>query len=180
MLENLRSALMAAIFGSGLAREVGDRGIAWLSRETREAITKADQPLTEVRLKPGESYTILARPKATRSERKLARAAAALAEADARMSAPTHKQKRLARRLGKKQHKLDRRRPGTRRYAREKAGEVALGKRFDRAMAPTPKLRKVRSLLATTEKELARQRSANLARARSALGDGEAVTTVYD
>jgi hypothetical protein len=95
------------------------------------------------------------------------------------MSASTRKQKRIARRLAKAQRKLARRRPGSRRYARAKAVEVAAGKRFDRVMAPKPKLKKVRAALAATEKDLASEREANLARARAALGDKDSVTTVY-
>lgn len=180
MLENLRSALMAAIFGSGLAREVGDRGLTWLSRETRDAIARDDQPLTKARLKPGESYTVLARPKPTRSERRLARTVAALTEAEAKLSVATRKQKRVARRLARSQRRLARRKPGTRRYARAAAEERSLGRRFDRVMAPKPKLRTLRSSLVITEAQLARERAASLARARAALGNGDPITTVYD
>ncbi len=181
MLENLRSAIMRALFGAGLGGEIADRGINWLSSQTREAIARDPQPVTEARLEPGETYTIIARPKPTRTERKLAKRQSGLAAAERKLSRATAKQKRAARKLQKLQRRMKRTRRGSRKYRRIAAREARAGARFDRLMAPGKKLRFVRRELGATETELDVLRSQSFRRARQKLigSDAQTDTTIY-
>ncbi len=181
MLENLRSAIMRALFGAGVGSEIANRGINWLSSQTREAIARDPQPVTQARLEPGETYTVIARPKPTRTERKLANRQAGLAGAEKKLSRPTTKQKRSARKLQKLQRRMQRTRRGSRKYRRLAAREARAGARFDRLMAPGRKLRFVRRELGATETELDLLRSQSFRRARrNLLGSSTRTeTTVY-
>jgi hypothetical protein len=179
MLGRLRSHALHWVFGDGLQGEIAERGIDWLARETRKAVDRDPERLTSVRLAPGETYTVIARPRPTRTERKLAERATALSRLDERMSRPSRSQLRAARRLRAAQRRLDRRPPGTRRHRRAAAVERAAGRRFDRAMAPSRRLERVRRDRALVEAELAVQREANFVRARRGRGRIRPRSTVY-
>ncbi len=180
MLSALRGRVFDWVFGGGFQGELAERGVNWLGRETRKAIDREPEQLTTVRLQPGETYTVIARPRPTRQERKLAARAKALARADEQMSRPTRRQLRAARRLRGAQRRLDRRRPGTRRYRRAAAREELLGRRFDRLTAPSKRLRKLRFERGVAERELALTRDANFERARHHHTSAKARSKVYD
>jgi hypothetical protein len=151
----------------------------WLAREARSAIDHEPERLTSVRLAPGETYTVIARPRPTRVERKLADRATALSRLDERMSRPSRPQLRAARRLRSAQRRLDRRRPGTRRRRRAAVLERAAGRRFDRVMAPSRRLERVRRDRALAEAELAVQRDASFAKAQRGRGRLRPRSEVY-
>lgn len=168
MLEILRDLIVRRVFGGGLQGSLAEKGIDWLIDETHAAVRGEPQTLEQVTLRPGDTYTVIARPPATRRERRLAAALDSLESTERRLSRATRHQRRVARRLSRAQHRLDRRRPGTPRHRRAATREARLARRFDDVMAPSRKLTRVRSDLASTRHELERSRAASLRSARIA------------
>ncbi|MBS1837767.1 MAG: hypothetical protein JST64_08720 [Actinobacteria bacterium] len=166
----LWAKVIASLVGDGLGAEVAGRASAYLLDEAAKAIDRDEVPVSRVRLRPGESYTVLARPAPTRRERRLAKRKAALQEADRRLGRSTRRQRRIARRLRHQQRQLDRRRPGTRRHARAAAREALTGARFDRVMTPTRRHRAVRDELGQVSTELDDLRARRFAAARAKRG----------
>lgn len=167
MIETLREWTVRKVFGGGIQGSFAEKGIDWLVDETRAALRGESESLESVRLQPGETYTVIARPPATRRERRLAAEVDALSATEAKLSRATRRQKRVARRLAKVQHRMDRRRPGTRGHRRVAAEEARLARRFDNVMAPSKRLTKVRAELATATRQLERSRAASLRNARA-------------
>lgn len=167
MIETLRDLAVRRTFGGGLQGSLAEKGLDWLLDETRAAIRSEPLPVEEVRLRPGEIYTVIARPPATRRERKLAAAVDSLETTEERLSRATRRQKRAARRLAKAQRRLDRRKPGTPRHRRAAAREARLARRFDAVTAPSKRLVRVRSELASATRELERSRATSLRAARA-------------
>lgn len=180
MLQRARSHVLQWIFGEGLQGELAERGMDWLARETHKAIDREPERLTSVKLQPGETYTVIARPRPTRVERRTADRAKALARLDERMSRPTRRQLRAARRLRRAQRRVERRRPGSRRRRRALVVERSAGRRFDRVMAPSRRLARVRRDRAEAEAELVVLREASYAAARRRRGTRRAKTVVFD
>jgi len=162
----LWAKLVSKALGDGFAADVTGRASAYLVDEARKAVDRDEIPVSKVRLRPGESYTVIARPAPTRRERKLAARQAALREADRRLGRATRRQRRVARRLRSSQRHLDHRRPGTRRHATAAAREAVRGARFDRVMAPSRKQIEVRESLESVTSELDRLRADRFERMR--------------
>ena len=180
MASTLRNAITATVFGNGLQGELADRGLDWLEAEGRRALGNEHETITRVHLAPGETYTVIARPRATRAERKLARQSKGLNDAERRMGTPTRRQLRAARRLARAQRRRDSRTPGSRRWAKAAACEAQCGTRFDKVMAPSKRLARTRAELAEVNERLDTSRAASLDRARSNRGHRRERTTVYD
>lgn len=178
MIETLRDLTVRKVFGGGIQGSLAEKGIDWLLDETRAAIRGEPESLEAVKLQPGETYTVIARPPATRRERKLAAAVEALGATEAKLSRATRRQKRTARQLAKAQRRLDRRKPATARYRRAATTEARLAQRFDKAMAPSKRLIRVRAELESATRELERARAASLRSARSARKRSD-TSTVY-
>lgn len=178
MIETLRDLAVRRVFGGGIQGSLAEKGIDWLVDEAHAAIRGEPQTIEEVRLRPGDTYTVIARPPATRRERKLAATVDALETTEQKLSRATKPQKRAARRLAKAQHRLDRRRPGTPRHRRAAAREARLARRFDDVMAPSKRLTRVRSELTSARRELERSRATSL-RAVRAARRRTATSTVY-
>ncbi len=157
---------LSRVFGDGIGAELAGRGSAYLLDEVRRSLAKEDERLTTVRLRPGESYTVIARPPATREERRLASRQRALRGREEHLTRPTRRQLGTARRLERTQRRLDRRRPGTRRYRRAARAEMALGKRFDRLTSPSKRLLRTRAELDTVTDRLDRSRERRFEEAR--------------
>lgn len=174
MLRQLRDTgsdeLRRRVLGDGLTGELAARGIAYLGENVREAIDHPDERLTSVRLEPGDEFTVVARPPATRVERKLADRERRLRERRQKVDRPSRAQLRTARRLEKVQRRIDRRRPGSRRARRLVRRESRLAARFDRVMAPTKQQVKVHTALERVSSELAERRATSLAHARARRG----------
>ncbi len=180
MASRVRATIVDSVFGGGLHADIAERAIDWLEEEGRRALGTEHETITRVRLEPGETYTVVARPKATRAERKLARRSKGLTEAERRMSRPTHRQFRAARKLARAQRRLDARTPGSRRWARAAACEQGRGARFDKVMTPSKRLARTRAELAEVDGTLVGMRAASLERARARRGHRRERTTVYD
>lgn len=176
MLAELRSAAVRRIFGGGMGATLADKGIDFLAEESRKAIRKEPEYLTDVRLRPGERYTVIARPPATRAERKLSKASKGLAATEERLAAPTRRQRRAARRLRSAQRRLDRRRQGTPRWRRAAAHEREAGRRFDTVMTPSKRLVRVRAERRQVDEALAASRDERFAQ----IASGATTTTVFD
>lgn len=166
MLRQLGAVAFSRVFGDGLVADLAARGTLYLSEGSRHALERPDEHLTQVRLRPGETYTVIARPPASRHERRLAARQAALRERDRRMSRPTRRQLRAARKLERTQVRLDRARPGGRRARRLEATEERRGERFDSVMRPTRKQSRSHAELASVTEELDRSRKDSFERAR--------------
>lgn len=177
MIRFVRDTAIRWLFGGGMGATLADRGIDWLSEETKKAVAKEPLDLTRATLRPGDTYTVIARPPATRKERKLAKASAGLEAAESRLSAATNRQRRAARKLRSAQRHLAHRRAGTRRHRRAVASEGEAARRFDKAMAPSVKLRRVRSERARVDTELDLRREASF---RAVRRDSTVSSTVYD
>ena len=154
MLEQLIHRLLGRLVGDGLGGELAARGTTFLADELRRSVARQSEGLTSVRLRPGESYLVVARPKATRRERKLAAAQRSLAERDQRLSRPTRAQLRSARELSSVQRRLRRARPGSRRARRLEAREAKQGARFDEIIRPTRRQVEVRRQLESVTSQL--------------------------
>ncbi len=152
--------------GDGFGADVAGRASAYLVDEARKAVDRDEIPVSHVRLRPGESYTVVARPAPTRSERKLARRKKALQAQERQLGAPTRRQRRLARKLRASQRRVDHRRVGTRRHAAAVATEAVRGARFDAAMEPTRKQTAVRDELRKVSDELDAVRGSRFAAVR--------------
>ncbi|MCP4436241.1 MAG: hypothetical protein GY812_12210 [Actinomycetia bacterium] len=177
MLRTVRDWAVRYVFGGGFGATLADRGIDWLADEGRKAVSRDDIDLTRAKLRPGETYTVIARPPATRAERRLARTSAGLAQSEEKLSVTTRRQRNAARRLRRSQRRLDRTRTGTRRHLKAAAAEKVAAKRFDGVMAPSKKLTKVRIAKARVDEELDLRRTASFAAVQSR---GKPRVTVYD
>lgn len=166
----LWATLISRAVGDGLGAEVAGRASVYLVDEARKAVDREEVPVTQVRLRPGETYTVLARPAPTRRERQLARRKAALSARNREMDRPTRRQRRAARRLRSSQRRLDHRRVGTARHARAAAREAQRGARFDRVMEPTRRHVEVRRELEQVSDELDAVRRTRFGAARRKRG----------
>ncbi len=162
----LLAKALSKIFGDGFAADLAGRGVVYLADGLRSSIQREDEALTKVRLRPGERYTVVARPPATRHERKLAAQQRSLAESYDRLTRPHRRQRRAARRLATAQRRLSRATPGTKRYERRRRAEGKLGLDFDRAMRPSRKQLKVATSLTSVTRELESSRAQSLEHAR--------------
>ncbi len=142
------------LFGSGPMAGIAARGVTYLGDELKEALTKGDQHVTRVRLQPGERYTVVAYPKATRRERRLARRQSALLADYQSLTRASRRQQKAARRLKRAQRRLDRTKPGSRRHEERQAFEAKRGMEFDRAMRPTKRLVRTATELDSVSREL--------------------------
>ena len=166
MLRPLGTILLARVFGTGVAADLAARGAVYLADEARTALDRPDQRLARVRLRPGETYTVIARPPATRAERRLAARQRALRARERKVGRPTRRQLKAARRLERAQRRLDRVGPDSRRAARRARTEHARGATFDRVMRPTRRQAKVRAELDAVTAELDAARHVSFERAR--------------
>jgi hypothetical protein len=158
---------MSKLFGDGFVADLAGRGTVYLADEVRKSINREDEQITRVRLRPGERYTVIARPPATRRERKLAASQRGLQRRYQHLSRPSRSQLRAARRLSRAQRRLARTSPGSRRYEARATREQELGLRFDRRMRPRKQLVKVATALNATTRELDASRAASLEHARA-------------
>lgn len=178
----LSGVALSRVFGDGFAADLAGRGTVYLADEVRKALGREDEEITRVRLRPGERYTVVARPPATRQERKLFSQQRALADSYDRLTRPRRRQLRAARQLVKAQRRLDKADPGSRKYARRRAEAEQLGLRFDRVMRPSRKQVKVAGALTTVTRQLEASRATSLehARATSGLRRRRTRVRVYD
>jgi len=178
MLEVLRSVAVRNLFGGGVSGTLADRGIDFIVEESRKAIRPEAEHLSSVTLRPGETYTVIARPKASRTERRLADRADALAAKERKLSATHRKQRKAARRLRSAQRRVDRRRPTSRRGRRAQRVEARRARRFDAVTDPSRKLSEVREELAKVTAELEAVRADSFAKA-SGQRSGAGSTVLY-
>lgn len=171
--------LLERLFGGGPAAGFAARGVSFLGRGLREAIERGEQPVTRVRLQPGESYTVTAYPRPTRRIRRLTRAQNRLVGDYRNLTRPTRSQLRAARRLRTAQRRLARSRPGTGRHERLSRREAARGREFDRALRPSRRLVRTATELDRVSHELATLRAAQLSAARGGRPARRRVT-IYD
>jgi hypothetical protein len=167
MWQSLWATALSRLFGDGLGADVAGRASVYLADEVRRSLDKEPERLTTVRLRPGESYTVIARPPATREERRLAAAKARLQARDDHLSRPTRRQVRTARKLRAAQRRLDRRSPGGRRYAKALRAESERARAFDKVMAPSRRQAQVHAELESVTRRLDDSRDASLHRARA-------------
>jgi hypothetical protein len=170
MLKQLGAAAFTRVFGDGLVADLAARGTVYLADGARQSLDHPDERLTSVRLRPGETYTVIARPPASRRERKLAARERALRDADRRLSRPTRRQVRAARQLERVQVRLDRSSPDGRRHRRLAVQESRRGERFDKVMRPTRRQARAHAELADVTTELDATRAASFERARARRG----------
>lgn len=173
------SRLFAWLFGAGLSAEIIARAAGFLGKEIRGAIARPDRSVTRVRLQPGETYTVITRPRPSRRERRLSARQRSLAADFQRRSRPTRPQLRSARRLARTQRHLARSRPGTRRHAKLQSREYWQGIRFDRVMRPTRRQIRSAEALDAVTRDLERIRDERFEAARRSLGPRRSVT-LYD
>ena len=177
----LSAITLSRLFGDGLGADVAGRGVVYLADNVREALDKDDERLTHVRLQPGERYTVIARPPATRRERKLAARQRQLAARQRKATRPNRKQLKAARKLSRAQRRLDRTRPDTRRWRRRLAVEQRRAERFDRVTTPTRRQARLTAELAVADASLDLARATSFERARQRRrGSRRTRATVYD
>jgi hypothetical protein len=182
MLQQLGAVAFSRLFGDGVSADLAARGTSYLADGVRQSLERDPERLTTVRLKPGETYTVIARPPATRVERRLAARQRTLRDSDRRLSAPSRRQLRAARKLERAQIGLDRARPETRRQRRLAARELRRGEQFDKVMRPTRRQARSHAELAEVTRELDLARGASFDRAAARRGSTRRRhrTRVYD
>ena len=116
MLSWLWTPVLSKLFGETFAGDVAARGLTYLGENVRKSIDRDEVAVTTIRLRQGEQYTVVARPPATKAERKLAGSQAQLRARKRKLDTPTRSQLKAARRLERSQKQLDHRKPGKRRY----------------------------------------------------------------
>lgn len=160
--------LLGQLFGEGFAADLAGRGVVFLADGARSAVRRDEERVTRTSLRPGETYTVIARPRPTRRERKLAAATRGVEQRYRRATRPNRKQLRAAKQLSSAQRRLVRAREGTRRHARLERRERVRGLRFDRAMRPTRRQQRLAGALTQLSTQLEHERELNLGRARRA------------
>ncbi|HTO01105.1 MAG TPA: hypothetical protein VL068_10560 [Microthrixaceae bacterium] len=154
MLNWILATALSRLFGDGIGADIAGRGTAFLAAEATKAIRRDDQRVTRVRLTPGESYTVIARPPATRRERKLAAEQATLIRSYQSLTRPSRSQIRLAKKLARAQRRLGKTNENSRKYAKRSQAETRLGVEFDRRMRPSKRELKVVDKLDSVTSEL--------------------------
>ncbi len=167
-LQRLVDQSVRRVFGEGLEADLAHRGVEKLAKEAALVRNRRPERLTGIRLEPGETYKIIARPPATKAERRAAKRERAAFAKYRELTRPTRKQLKAATRLEKVQRKLARSTPGSRRHTKAERAEAALGARFDQVMTPTPKQARATDEYHAARDELARLRDQSFERARSA------------
>ncbi len=165
MIRFLGTRILAHLFGEGLGADLAARGVVYLADGAIEAIERPEERLGAVRLRPGDTYTVIARPPATRRERRLAARQGSLRERDRRLRRPNRRQYRAARRLERTQIRMGRARPDGRRATRLGRREASQGARFDKLTAPTRRQRRVSDELSAVTAELDASRAVSFERA---------------
>jgi hypothetical protein len=173
---------LSRLFGQGFAADLAGRGVVYLADGVRTSARHEPESVTLSRISPGETYTVIARPRPTRKERKLAASKRAVERRHERAAHPNRSQLRAAKRLAATQRRLDRARPGSRRSARLARRARRRGDRFDHVMRPTKRqLRLARELTAReAELNLERERNFEAARRTRHAGRGRAQVRIYD
>jgi hypothetical protein len=166
-LQHLVDQSVRRVFGEGLEADLAHRGVEKLAKEAALVRNRRPERLTGIRLEPGETYKIVARPPATKAERRAARRERAAFAKYRDLTRPTRKQLKAAKRLEKVQRKLARRTPGSRRHSKALAAETVVGERFDRVMTLSPKQSRATDEYHAARDELARLRDASFERARA-------------
>jgi len=182
MLQTLWESLLIRVFGEGMASSAAVRGTEFLGREISSAVHKEDQDLTRVRLRAGESYTVVARPPATRKERKLAKSQRSLDRKFVALTRPTKSQLRSARNLSRAQRRRGVTNQVSKVSRRKATQEAALGRKFDSKMRPSKQqLRVARELTQVTDQlDASRARSLQTARYKNRVRRRRTKVTVYD
>ncbi|MEI2698860.1 MAG: hypothetical protein V9E94_11105 [Microthrixaceae bacterium] len=165
MLRFLGTWVLARLFGDGLGADLAARGVVYLADGAMEAVERPEERLGAVRLRPGDTYTVIARPPATRRERRLAARQRALRDRDRRLRRPNRRQYRAARRLERTQIQMEKARPGGGRATRLGRREAARGARFDKLTTPTRRQRRVSDELSAVTVQLDAARSVSFERA---------------
>ncbi len=166
ILKWLLARLLGNLFGEGFGADLAGRGVVYLGDQARDALRKDEERVTLARLRPGETYTVVARPKPTRRERKLAAAQRGVEQRFDKASRPSRAQLRAGRRLERTQRRLDRSKEGTGRHARLVRKEQRRGDRFDRVMRPSRRQLRLAAELTTLTQQLGEERDRNFERAR--------------
>lgn len=164
MLTWITGKALAALFGDGFGAELAGRGTAYLASEAGKAIRRDDERVTRVRLRAGESYTVVARPPQTRHERKLAAEQSSLLRKYQSLTRPSRSQIRLAKKLSRAQRRLARTKADSRKFEKRSLAEERLGLEFDRKMRPSKREVKVATRLDAVTNELDSLREAQMSR----------------
>jgi len=165
--QHLVDQSVRGLFGEGLEADLAHRGVEKLAKEAALVRTRRPERLTGIRLEPGETYKIVARPPATRAERRAAKRERAAFGKYRELTRPSRRQLKAATRLQKVQRRRALSKPGSRRQRRAALAEVGLGDKFDRVMAPSPKQSRATAEYEAARDELARLRDESFERARA-------------
>lgn len=166
-LQRLVDQSVRRVFGEGLEADLAHRGVEKLAKEAALVRNRRPERLTGIRLEPGETYKIVARPPATRAERRAAKRERAAFARYRELTRPTRRQLKAATRLEKVQRRLARATPGSRRHTKALAAEAARGERFDRVMERSPRQARATEEYHAARDELARLRDESFERARA-------------
>jgi len=166
-LQRLVDQSVGRVFGDGLEADLAHRGVDKLAKEVALVRNRRPERLTGVRLEPGETYKIVARPPATRAERRAAQRERAAFAKYRSLTRPTRAQLSAARKLERAQRRLALSKPGSRRHEKALLAEAELGEKFDRVMAPSPKQARATAEYEAARDELTALRDASFERARA-------------
>ena len=166
--QRLVDKFVGKVFGEGFEADLAHRGVDKLAKEVALVRNRRPERLTGVRLQPGETYKIVARPPATKAERRAAQRERAAFAKYRSLTRPTRRQFAVARKLEKVQRRLALSTPGSRRHEKARLAEAQVGEKFDRLMAPSPKQARATAEYEAARDELARLRDQSFERARAA------------
>lgn len=178
----LSAKAISKVFGDGFGADLAGRGVVYLADGVKTSLDKDDEQLTRVRLEPGQTYTVIARPKATRQERKLAARQRVLAQRERKATVPTRKQLKAARRLARAQRRLARVSPESRRGRKRARIEAVRGARFDAVTTPSRKQARLTRELEQATVALDAERAVSFEHARAGRRSSRRrpKVTVYD
>lgn len=163
----VRQRLIRWVYGDGFAALVAaaatDRALA----AARASLRKEPETLDVSRLRPGETYEVVARPAPGRRLRAREARLAAVADRLERAERPSRRHRRAERRLARAESRLASAAPGTRRHRRAAAERDEQARRVARLAAPDARTRRLRRRHERLEADVARRRARLLAGARA-------------
>lgn len=150
----------------GLRRFLGDSSSAWVATtlltwtagRLGEAFRDRPETVARLDLRPGERFSVSARPALTRRERKLLDEREELARRVDRALRPRRRQRRVAKELRAAERRLARRRSGSRRHRKASVEVSALSDELERVSRPRRGARGLQKRLDLLDRELDAER----------------------
>lgn len=155
MLRIIRQRFLTKALGGSFTSAIA---LGWILDKVKDIFDDDPEDIEMVALRPGESYQVVARPAMSKREAKLFAEEQKLKAKAAKVSRPTSKELKAAKKLSRAQRKLAKSKPGTKREQKRLMKAEAAGAKFDKANKATRESKKRKTLSrALTEVSAERQ-----------------------